>query len=89
MQQETQIIRDNIQVCLGAVTALVALRESDWLNSAIIGSFSLCSGDRSGAVAVPKEAGRGGEYGPEGEEGQPGGRKVHQTRVGSNERREG
>lgn len=32
LQQETQTIRDNIQVGPGAVAALVAPLESDWLN---------------------------------------------------------
>lgn len=73
LQQETQTIRDNIQVGPGAATAGVALLESGWLNSVIIGAFPLRQGDQSGVVAVPKEAGRGGEDGTEGEEGQPGG----------------
>lgn len=88
LQQETQTIKDNIQVGPGTITALVALLKSKWLNSAIIGSLSFCQGDQSGAVAIPKEAGRGGEKGPEGEEGQPGGPEVHQAGVGSDGRKE-
>lgn len=36
LQQETQTIKDNIQVGPSAVTAVVALLESDWLNSSFV-----------------------------------------------------
>lgn len=89
VQQDIQTIRDNIQVGAGAVAAQLALLEPDGPNSLIIGAFFPRQGDQSGAVAVPKEARRGGEDGPEGEESQPGGPEVHQAGVGSDGRKQG